>query len=449
MVRMDSHGRNAGGRLRSIPGRLGLSLFFLFFLGMGSLFEIFMIREFGRALGQRSWQKVPCTIVSSEVRERSGGKEPYAFAVSYRYEYGGRPYTGSAYKRNYTGSDSYSGTQRLVQRYPSGQEGFCYVNPVNPGEAVLKRDSLAIGLALAFPLIFLLIGVGGLVGTWRGRGDPKRDEARLGTLPALASRGHLGLASRDEPDAQRPFGPGPPSNRGQDARDTQGQGVPNAKYRVGEPQDALATLRVAGSGRATLRPSASAKAKFLGVTVFALFWNGILAIFVVNAINDFRHGDPSWFGTLFLLPFVAIGVGLMGGVVYQLLATFNPRPTLELSSRVVPLGGTAELSWSFAGQSSRIQELTVTLRGVEEAKYRRGTSTYADRNTFYEMELYRTSEAREIAAGQVGFVLPPDTMHSFEAENNKILWNLDLHGRIKGWPDVKESFKIAVMPSAS
>ncbi|NIP68681.1 MAG: hypothetical protein GTO04_05720, partial [Planctomycetales bacterium] len=33
----------------------------------------------------------------------------------------------------------------------------------------------------------------------------------------------------------------PPSNRGQDARDTQGQGVPNAQYRVGEPQDALAT----------------------------------------------------------------------------------------------------------------------------------------------------------------------------------------------------------------
>jgi len=34
--------------------------------------------------------------------------------------------------------------------------------------------------------------------------------------------------------------------RGQDARDTQGRGVPNAKYRVGEPRDALATPAVVG-----------------------------------------------------------------------------------------------------------------------------------------------------------------------------------------------------------
>jgi hypothetical protein len=43
---------------------------------------------------------------------------------------------------------------------------------------------------------------------WRGRGDPKRDESRLGTLPALASASGEGV---------------PPSNRGQDAPDTQGQ----------------------------------------------------------------------------------------------------------------------------------------------------------------------------------------------------------------------------------
>ncbi len=36
-------------------------------------------------------------------------------------------------------------------------------------------------------------------------------------------RGRPGLASRVEPDTQRPFGPRPPSSRGQDARDTQGQ----------------------------------------------------------------------------------------------------------------------------------------------------------------------------------------------------------------------------------
>jgi hypothetical protein len=148
-----------------------------------------------------------------------------------------------------------------------------------------------------------------------------------------------------------------------------------------------------------------------------------------------------------LVPFGAIGVGALVFVGYRFLALFNPRPTLELSASVIPLGGAAELRWSFSGRTSRIGEFTATLRGVEETRYQKGTHTYTDRNTFYEMELYRTSEASEIAAGQVGFVVPPDTMHSFEAQNNKIFWNLDIHGSIKHWPDVKESFRITVTPA--
>jgi hypothetical protein len=104
------------------------------------------------------------------------------------------------------------------------------------------------------------------------------------------------------------------------------------------------------------------------------------------------------------------------------------------------------MTWSLSGQTRRIMELVVTLRGVEEARYRRGTDTHTDRNTFYEMELHRTSDPYEIVAGQVGFVMPQDTMHSFEATNNKILWELEIHGSIKGWPDMKESFKINVAP---
>jgi hypothetical protein len=90
----------------------------------------------------------------------------------------------------------------------------------------------------------------------------------------------------------------------------------------------------------------------------------------------------------------------------------------------------------------------VTLRGIEQATYSKGTSTCTDRNTFHETELYRTSDPSEVASGQVGFIMPQHTMHSFEAENNKILWRLGLHGSIKGWPDVKESFQITVTPAA-
>jgi len=50
-------------------------------------------------------------------------------------------------------------------------------------------------------------------------------------LPALASRDHLGLASSDHNSAE----------------EEQRQGVPNAEFRVGEPQDALATKNKGGT----------------------------------------------------------------------------------------------------------------------------------------------------------------------------------------------------------
>jgi hypothetical protein len=63
------------------------------------------------------------------------------------------------------------------------------------------------------------------------------------------------------------------------------------------------------------------------------------------------------------------------------------------------------------------------------------------------MELFKTSNIAEVTTGQVGFVLPADTMHSFEAENNKIAWNLEIRGDIPKWPDVRESFPITVVPA--
>jgi hypothetical protein len=90
MVGMDSHGRNDGAKPASAVGRLGLSLFFLIVLALGSFWGWLVVREFGRAMGQRLWAKTPCTIVSSKVREQGHADSPFASVVSYRYELAGR-----------------------------------------------------------------------------------------------------------------------------------------------------------------------------------------------------------------------------------------------------------------------------------------------------------------------------------------------------------------------
>ncbi len=571
MVRIDFRGRDRDrSKPAGVAGKFGLSVFFFVFFAMGSLFEVLIVREFARAVGQWSWKKVPCTIAGSEVQEHGGNEEPFAFVVQYKYEYGGRPYTGSAYKRRHSGTDKYTEAQQLVQKYPSGSNASCYVNPANASEAVLKRDSAAIGLVFFFPLIFVVIGVGGIYFIWRRQPpEAKKPIAAIATCKrgkskyvAAAFFGIFAIVggallyplgikpiaktidaeswvetpcrvvraevrSHDSDDGttysvyilyqyqfngqtykcdRYDFVGGSSSGYRGKARIVAGYEAaanPMCYVNPNDPSDAvlkrgfhaklllalfplpfllvgvigayytlrgkktasaarvepwggassrvvlddMTVLRAADTGRVVLEPKFSARMKFVGIVLAAMFWNGIISVFLVGIVNDFRHGDGSWFPALFMLPFVAVGIGLIAFAVYQLLASFNPRPTLELSSGAIPLGGAAELRWSFAGQTSRIGEFTVTLRGTEEARYRRGTNTYTDRNTFYEMELYRTSQTSEITSGQVGFIVPQDTMHSFEAENNKVLWNLDIHGDIRHWPDVKESFKITVTPT--
>jgi len=569
MIRWRYRGsRDLASRSAGLGGKLGLSVFFLIFFSLGTFFEAVIIRDFGRAVRQRSWKAISCRIVASEVQEHNDSDLPYAFAVAYEYTFGGNVRTGRAYKRGYSGSEKYSDAQKIVEKYRLGQPVSCYVNPKNPAEVVLKRDSLLVGLVVFFPLIFVVIGAGGLYCIWRKQPPPEAEpiatpisrgaaKGKYGLVAFFAIFAVVGLAilyplgirpiaktldakswvevpchvlrgdvrSHDSDDgttysvyilysyehngqtyksdrydfiggsssgyrgkarvvAQYEAMPNPTCyvnpkrpceavlKRGFHAkllfalfplpfiavgiggiyftlrRRKKGMKVWMPKSHQGTPGDDVSVLRPADPGSVVLRPKHSPWGKLVAVIVFALFWNGIVSVLVFQVVGGFRQGHPSWGMTLFAVPFVAVGLGVLAGVVYQFLALFNPRPTLELSSSTIPLGGAAELGWHFTGRTHRIGELTVTLRGIEQATYRRGTRTCTDTNTFYEMELYKTSNTASMAGGQVGFVLPQETMHSFEADNNKILWNLDIHGDIKTWPDVKESFKITVVPAA-
>jgi hypothetical protein len=148
---------------RPAPGSACRCSFALLHAGL----QVLLIRQFGQTIGQRFWKKTPCTILGSEIQERGENEEPFAFTVRYQYTYAGQSYTGSRYRRSDWTSGSYSETQRLVQKYPAGLSVFCYVNPKNPGQAVLRRDSLALGLVIPFPLIFVVIGAGGAFLIWR------------------------------------------------------------------------------------------------------------------------------------------------------------------------------------------------------------------------------------------------------------------------------------------
>ncbi|MEL7087788.1 MAG: hypothetical protein AAGL98_05000, partial [Planctomycetota bacterium] len=138
-------------------------------------------------------------------------------------------------------------------------------------------------------------------------------------------------------------------------------------------------------------------------------------------------------------------------VGYQLMAMSNPVVELTFEPRVVAVGRPMKLSWSLSGKADRIQKLTVTVEGLERATYTRGTDRITDEHQFFERTLYeaesldrRDPMAREHA---VEMEIPADTMHSLDAPNNKILWRVKVHGDIPRWPDVKDEYEFAVVPT--
>ena len=553
----------------SPAGKLGASLFFFVFFAMGMLFEVFLVRELIRNAKEYSWKKLPCKIIGSSVEKAKKGEPLYCFTVEFEYEFNGRKYTSDVYRRDYRNSKTYSEADKLVRKYAQSSQNICYVNGSDPTKAVLKRNSLLVGLFIIVPSIFVLIGAGGLYYIWfgkaasgkkapiavRAKGNKGKYIAAvfflifalagagmlypLSILPIARTidakswietpckvldarvRSHKGddsttfsvyilyeytFEGQTYKSDRYSFVGGSSSGRKGKARvvanyrnarepvcyvnpDSPHEAVLKRGFHVGlllalvplpfllvgliglycvvrgkgfksrdkkqwlpadSKQDgsALPEVLSVASGSIVLKPKYSPFIKLLIALAFAAFWNGIISILVVSVVNDFRHHDPEWFKALFSVPFVLVGLGMIIYAIYQFLALFNPRPRLELRPGQVQLGTAAQLQWSFSGNVNRISELLIKLKGEEQATYRRGTKTHTDKRTFYEMELFKAADSVSISSGQTGFVMPEDTMHSFEAKNNKIIWSIEVHGDIAKWPDVKESFKIVITPVA-
>lgn len=254
-------------------------------------------------------------------------------------------------------------------------------------------------LGALIPLLFLAVGVGGIVWALRLR----RQAARVAALG---------------PSAVSPFG------------------VPLPEPGLADP----ASLE--------LRPAMTPLGKFVGITIFALFWNGIVSVFVYQVIyKGWRQGnDGNGCATLFLIPFVFIGLAALIGAAQQLLVLFNPRVRLTLAPGVLLTGGMAYLQWRLSGRGGGVRRLRIVLEGREEARYRRGTDTHTDRAVFATLPVADTAQPYEIPAGSARIDLPAETLPSFMAIDNKIVWSFKVTCEIPFWPDSEDEYEVVVRP---
>jgi hypothetical protein len=169
-------GERIGGGVDRAFRRVGpqgcMTAFFLVFFLAGAGFSLFFLRPAVKVLQAKSWQATPCTIVRSEVRTHpssdSDSGPTYSVDVLYSYTFNGREYKSSQYQFLGGSTGGYTDKERIVRRLPPLTRTTCYVNPEDPTEAVMNRDfnsEYAFGLV---PLLFMLIGLGGMVFALRG-----------------------------------------------------------------------------------------------------------------------------------------------------------------------------------------------------------------------------------------------------------------------------------------
>jgi len=208
----------------------------------------------------------------------------------------------------------------------------------------------------------------------------------------------------------------------------------------------MARFPNAAPRRVALAAATSPKAKLLFALVFASIWNAIISVFLVDVLGSFRRGLPDWGFAAIMVPFVIIGLGAIGYFFYALLAMFNPRPFVTVSSNPISLDESLEVEWETSGSVERVRSFHVTLEGREEATYSRGTTTSTDRETFVVLNVARGTGGSEFRRGKGKVAFPAQAMHSFDGGHNKIAWVLRVRGDIPFWPDVEEEYEITIEP---
>lgn len=371
-------------------GQWGLVLFGAIFLlaGLGITYGTFIL-PLQRILAARNWAPVEAVVTKSAVREHRGDDSTtYSVYIAYRYTFHDRTYQGDRYRFASGSSSGHAAKQRIVAAHPAGRAITVYVDPASPEESVIQRDAggaLYLGL---LPLLFALVG------------------AVILFFGIRAARC-------------------PPGTVTQHARAAPGGG--------GKP------------ARAFKRSSGHA-GRILGMLFFALFWNGIVSVFLWQCVQEWQQGRKPIFLSIFLVPFVLVGTGVIVAFFYQVLRAFNPTIILDCPAQPLFPGSTAQLRFHGRGNLQRLSRLMITLQGTEHATYQRGTKSVTDTYVFHTEKLLDVNNPMQMAQGWVRLVLPPDAMHSFQSTHNRIVWSITIAGTIPHWPDLKETYDLNVLP---
>jgi hypothetical protein len=283
----------------SKPKNASNIIFPLFFIA-GVVLLCLFVSNYQRYRSAQSWIAIPCTIVHSSVQSHSSNDSTtYSVEVLFRYTFNKKQYESSRYSLTHESSSGYDAKQQIVDQLNKHHKQTCYVNPLDPADAVLDRHSAMLLIILAIMGgVFILIGGGAMA---------------------------IGLRS-----------------------------VRNKHH-----DDADGLLPLAQRGPVTLHPESPRQAELIAVWCMALFWNGIVSVFVVTDVDGWTNHRGDIGLTVFLIPFVLIGIGFIIAAIYKIGSLFQPGVHLTLNHSPLCAGELAELRWQITGNVSKIRNLQI------------------------------------------------------------------------------------------
>lgn len=396
---------------------VGLVFGGLFFLAGAFFLWMCFLNPLLRTRGSADWLETQCTIVTSELDiDRDSDGTTYRPRVGFEYTVDGGGYVAETYDFTELNRTK-ARCNEIISAYPVGKQTSCFYDPDSHEIAVINRNYDFSYIGFFLPMIFVVIGLGIMVGQFFIKGRPSASISGSAKSSSDNVRSGLGVSSF----ADNHSGLSPSSHPG-DIEDRLWD----------EPR--------------TLKPTQRRLTTFILTLCLAIFWNGIVSVFVYGIINEGLNIGFAIFPILFMIPFVLVGLILLGGVVYTFAAIFNPTVEFALSAGAIERGGNVDVAWQLTGRTSCIESLKITIEGEESATYRRGTDTITDTNIFCSIPIAEVTDSQDIEFGSKSVTIPADTMHTFAADRNKVTWRIVVHGNIPRWPDIKETYEFRVKP---
>jgi len=385
-------------------GRRGTILFFGIFAMVGGAFVYgLLVRPLAQIQTARGWTPTPCTILNSRVTPHEGKKSTtYSVDILYSYVFNDRLYKSSRYSFSVGSTSGYDGKATIVQAYPAGANATCYVDPHDPTSAVLDRAAPMEPWFGAIPGVFLLIGAWGLY--WTIVLKPRRDRAREAgdfSMMVNAERRRAGID-------------------------------------VGASREPAGLIEL----KSTMGPVG----KLVFGVVFSVFWNGVISVFAFQVVKSLRTGSPDWCLTIFLVPFVVVGIGMIGFTLHSLLALRNPRVKIRLSNGPVFTGETVTVEWELTGPYDSVERLVISFKG-QVSKRQGKTSTTTD---LYSEVVVDETRRMNLPKGKATFVIPENARGSDDKGNDNnetVSWKLATRAYIPNWPDTTSDHEIRVVAS--